>query len=256
MLSQLRSPFVIQRNLILALLLGTAFVAWGILIWQAYLPRSDDMDMTAGVDTAVLFFMSNWMLMMVAMMFPTAGPMILTFAKIYEKRRERSQGFVPTWIFVLGYLIVWAFFGFIAYELLLLAMLLEARIPILAQESLRIGGVMLVLAGIYQLSPLKYRCLSKCRTPFDFITESWREGYRGALAMGFWHGLYCLGCCWLLFLILFPLGMANVAVLAGVTLIIFLEKSTAWGFRVAKMAASLLIIYGIAGILFPTLLRG
>jgi hypothetical protein len=106
------------------------------------------------------------------------------------------------------------------------------------------GGALLVAAGIYQLTPLKDICLSKCRTPISFVLASWREGYGGAFRMGTEHGVLCLGCCWLLFLILFPLGMMNIAVLALITLLIFAEKSLPIGRQVARAAAVGLIAWG------------
>ena len=92
----------------------------------------------------------------------------------------------------------------------------------------RIGGAVVIAAGIYQLTPLKDLCLSKCRTPITFIMTSWRDGTAGALRMGLLHGAYCLGCCWLLFAILFPLGIMNIGAMAGITLIIFAEKTLPW----------------------------
>ncbi|HEX6108185.1 MAG TPA: DUF2182 domain-containing protein, partial [Ktedonobacteraceae bacterium] len=123
--------------------------------------------------------------------------------------------------------------------------------PWLMANAARIGGGVLVLAGLYQLSPLKRSCLAKCRTPLDFILGSWREGYIGSFRMGLEHGLYCLGCCWLLFVIFFPLGMMNVAVLAVVTVLIFAEKSLPLGQRVAQLAALALIAYGVLVVVVP-----
>src|ERR671938_1047278 len=105
----------------------------------------------------------------------------------------------------------------------------------------RLGGGILTVAGLYQFSPLKHLCLAKCRSPMAFIMTSWRDGYGGAFRMGLEHGLYCLGCCWLLFVILFPLGMTNVAAMAVITLLIFAEKSLAIGPAVARAAALALV---------------
>ena len=113
---------------------------------------------------------------------------------------------------------------------------------------------MLLAAGAYQLTPLKDLCLSKCRTPLTFIMTSWRDGAAGALRMGFLHGAYCLGCCWLLFVILFPLGIMNIAVMAVITLIIFAEKTLPWGRAVARGTAITLIAYGSVIVAAPQLL--
>ena len=118
----------------------------------------------------------------------------------------------------------------------------------------RIGGALLVVAGLYQLSPLKHLCLAKCRTPLQFILSSWRDGYGGAFRMGFVHGAYCLGCCWFLFVLLFPLGIMNIAVMAVLTVVIFAEKMFPRGERIAQVVGLALILYGILVIVVPTTL--
>jgi predicted metal-binding membrane protein len=196
------------------------------------------MDMSAGL------FLGVWIAMMVAMMFPTAAPMILSFARIQGSREARGQIIVPTWLFILAYLALWSAMGILAY-------LGASAADWLAQDSDwvlgnagRIGGAVLIIAGLYQVSPWKNRCLAQCRTPVGFIMSHWKEGRIGALRMGLEHGAYCLGCCWFLFVILFPLGMMNVAALGLVTLLIFAEKSLAIGERVARFSAVGLIGYG------------
>lgn len=114
----------------------------------------------------------------------------------------------------------------------------------LMENAPRIGGAILVIAGLYQLSPLKHMCLSKCRTPWQFLLTSWHDGYAGAFRMGIEHGVFCLGCCWLLFVILFPLGMMNIAVLAAVTVLIFAEKALPIGRQISQLAGVGLIVYG------------
>jgi signal transduction histidine kinase len=114
--------------------------------------------------------------------------------------------------------------------------------------------VVLVAAGIYQLTPLKDLCLSKCRTPINFIMTSWRDGTAGALRMGLLHGAYCLGCCWLLFVILFPLGIMNIGAMVAVTLIILAEKTLPWPRLAPYTAAFALLLYGASVIVSPQLL--
>ena len=128
--------------------------------------------------------------------------------------------------------------------------------PWLMENGGRIGGLLLVLAGLYQLSPLKRACLAKCRTPLGFIMTSWREGYGGAFRMGLQHGWYCTGCCWLLFLILFPLGVMNILAMVALTALIYVEKALPVGPRVAQLAAAALVVYGLVVILMPALLPG
>ena len=121
----------------------------------------------------------------------------------------------------------------------------------LMENATRISGAILVIAGLYQLSPLKNVCLSKCRTPLQFILSSWCDGYGGAFRMGIEHGAFCLGCCWLLFVILFPLGLMNIAVMALVTALIFAEKALPIGRQISKLAGVGLIVYGVIVLFLP-----
>lgn len=241
-------PLPRERNLILGSLLVLAAAAWGLLIWQSAV-TDEDMSLTMGIGAPL--WLALWIAMMVAIMFPTAAPMIMLFARVHAKRAERGQTFVPTWIFASSYLVVWALAGFIAYGAAVAGDALADESMWVMDNAPRIGGGLLIAAGVYQLSPLKYVCLNKCRSPMSFILNSWRDGYGGSFRMGLEHGVYCLGCCWLLFAILFPLGMMNIAVLALITLLIFAEKSTPFGRQIAISAAVALIAYGALVIFVP-----
>ncbi len=212
--------------------------------------------MTPGLTMGMsaILFIAIWIVMMIAMMFPTAAPMILMFNKIYASKRQKEQPFVPTWIFVSAYLLVWSLCGILAYPLAVGIDKLAAQSMWLMGNAARIGGVVLLLAGLYQLSPLKNVCLSKCRTPLQFILSSWHDGYGGAFRMGLEHGAYCLGCCWLLFVILFPLGIMNIAVMALVTALIYAEKSLPFGRQISLLAGVALIVYGTLIIFLPAIL--
>lgn len=245
-----------ERYLILALLLLLTLAAWAFLLW-APLPMQSagGAGLTMGLSGAL--FLAIWLVMMVAMMFPSAAPMILMFSKIYAgKRQEPRQGqsFVPTWIFVSAYLCIWALFGVVAYGGALAVEALAQVWSWLADNGGRIGGALLILGGLYQLSPFKEVCLAKCRTPLGFILGSWRSGYWGSFRMGLEHGAYCLGCCWLLFVILFPLGIMNVAAMAVLSVLIFAEKTLPVGRRVGQLAAVALVAYGALVVLSPDLL--
>ena len=243
-------PLRRERTLILAALLALAALAWGVLLWQAAVGDGEmAMGLTGGMGAAL--FLTMWVVMMVAMMFPTAAPMILMFARIAAGKRQREQTFVPTWVFVGGYLAVWTLFGVVAYLGALALERLGGGSMWLMENAARLGGLVLVLAGLYQFSPLKNICLSKCRSPMAFVLQSWRDGAGGALRMGLEHGLYCLGCCWLLFVILFPLGIMNVGAMALITVLIFAEKSWPIGRRVAQLAAAALIIFGAVVLVVP-----
>jgi predicted metal-binding membrane protein len=199
-------------------------------------------------------FLAIWVIMMVAMMFPTAAPMILTFHKVQAGKRQRGDAFVSTWIFVAAYLSVWALSGVAAYAGALAAESVAARAAVSPATAARVGGLVLVAAGLYQFTPWKNLCLSKCRTPMTFIMTSWHDGAAGALRMGLLHGAYCLGCCWLLFIILFPLGIMNVAAMAVITLVIFAEKTLPWGRAAARVTAAALIAYGSVVVAAPQFL--
>jgi predicted metal-binding membrane protein len=185
------SPLLRERHLLLASLLLLAAASWAVLAWQrSVMGPTMPMGLTMGL--AGLLFLAIWVVMMVAMMFPTVAPMVLMFARVHVSRRQRGQSFVPTWVFVAAYLVVWTLFGVLAYMAALGAETLAGQVMWLMANGARLGGAVLVAAGLYQLSPLKRRCLSACRSPLQFLLGSWREGYRGAFRMGLEHGAYCL----------------------------------------------------------------
>lgn len=235
-----------ERNLIFLSLISLAVIAWVAL----FLPSMSSMN---SLTTDALLFLATWVVMMVAMMFPTAAPMILTFTKVHQSKREKGQPYIPTWIFVAGYLIVWSIFGIVVYILALFTYDFTKSSEWLMANAAPLGGSIFVIAGLYQLSPLKRSCLSKCKSPLDFILGSWRGGYGGALRMGIEHGLYCLGCCWLLFVILFPLGIMNIPAMAIITALIFAEK-TLHIKNLGYLSAAIMILYGIFVVLVPAAL--
>jgi len=251
MVSEISLPLKRQRYVILGLLLAVAAAAWGILIWQSVV---DGQSMGPGMNMQALLFLIIWVDMMVAMMFPTAAPMILTFHRVQVEKRQRGQSFVSTWVFVAAYLLIWTLFGAVAFAAAS-GIQLVMKLSMLSMETTsRLGGLVLICAGIYQLTPLKTVCLTKCQTPMSFILTSWRDGVRGAFWMGAKHGAYCLGCCWLLFVILFPIGIMNVAAMAVITALIFAEKSLPFGRRIGQIAALGLIAYGLLAVLVPGML--
>jgi predicted metal-binding membrane protein len=240
----------VDHGVILGLLLAFAALAWAVLVWQhAY----STMDMTASVTLGprVPLFLATWVVMMVAMMIPTAAPMILAFHRVQAGNRKLGDAFVTTWVFVATYLLVWACAGMFAYIGMLAGKTAAARLGLSPATTAQIGGAIIMVAGIYQLTPLKDVCLSKCRTPMEFIMTSWRDGATSALEMGLLYGLYCLGCCWLLFVILFPLGITNLGAMAAVTLIIFAEKTLPWPRLAPYAAAVALVLYGALVITSP-----
>lgn len=243
-------PTAFHQRLIFVTLIGLSALAWAGLIRQGSGHDAHNMaSPTMGLGAPL--FIAVWMAMTIAMMFPTAAPMALTFHKAQAGRRKRGHAFVSTWTFLAGYLLVWTASGLVAYVGALAAEAITSRFDLSMETSARFGGVILMAAGLYQLTPLKDLCLTKCRTPMSFIMTSWREGRLGALQMGAIHGAWCLGCCWLLCAIMFPLGMMNVAALASVTLVVFAEKTLPWGAAAAKVMGVLLTGYGLVVLLEP-----
>ena len=201
-------------------------------------------------DFALTFGM--WAGMMFAMMTPSAAPMILMFAGVNRRRREQQVSYVPTSVFLAGYLVVWAAFGVLATAAqwgLHAASLLS---PMMVSTSPALGGILLLAAGIYQWTPLKHACLSKCRSPMGFVLSEWREGRWGALLMGLKHGGYCTGCCWSLMALLLVAGVMNLLWVAAIAGFILLEKVAPAGDRLGRVAGVLFIGWGVwmvAGVL-------
>ena len=197
-----------ERTFILTLLVLVA-ASWAILIWQSRTAQGMGGGLTMGMGAAL--FLAIWVVMMVAMMVPSAAPAILAVARVQRDTGTFRYAFAPTWVFVGAYLLIWTLFGGLSYLGALAASELAQQVPWIMMNAARIGGGIIVLAGIYQLTSLKRVCLAKCRAPQDFILHSWGKGYSGSLRMGLKYGIYCLGSYWLLFVLLFPLGIMNIA---------------------------------------------
>lgn len=185
-----------------------------------------------------------WVVMMAGMMLPSALPMILTFATIGRRRRERGQPHVAISVFVAGYLIAWGAFSVAATAAqwgLEQASLLS---PMMGAGSPVFGGLLLIAAGVYQFTPLKHACLRHCRSPVDFVLNRWRDGAGGALRMGMEHGLYCLGCCWVAMALLFVFGVMNLLWIAALAILVLLEKAVPGGHRIAQAFGILMVAGG------------
>ena len=240
-----------EQVLVLAPLLILAAAAWAVLIWQAGMMNG--MGLTMGLGIGV--FLAIWVVMMVAMMFPATAPMNLAFARVQRERGSFRRVFVSSWIFVGAYLLVWTLFGGLSYLGANAASELAQQIPWLMRNTTRIGGGLLVLTGLYQLIPFKRVCLAKCCRPQQFIRDEWRDGRAGAFRMGLSHGLSCLGANWLLCVLLFPLGLMNIAAMAVLTVLICAEKVLPQAERIAWGAGLALILYGTLVIVVPAALH-
>jgi predicted metal-binding membrane protein len=248
-----------QRLVIYTGLTGIILLAWGYLVYLAGTLQKTSMGMDISMpsmqawgitDTSLTFIM--WVVMMVAMMTPSALPVIFMYQKISRTRRKESDLLSSTWLFLLGYLVTWT--GFSAVATLVQWGLHSATLltPMMASASPLLGGALLVAAGVYQFTPLKDACLSHCRTPMGFLLAEWREGKLGTLVMGMRHGLYCVGCCWLLMTLLFVGGVMNLVWVALMAAYILVEKvvpARAWLSRISGMAAIAWGLWLVAGLL-------
>jgi predicted metal-binding membrane protein len=198
----------------------------------------------AGMHTAAMLFLM-WVLMMVAMMLPSALPMVLIFDRF---NRARGNAAFSTALFTAGYLLVWTGFsaGATALQWALQGSgLLSAD---MALTGTWIVAAAFIAAGAWQFAPLKRSCLDACRAPIAFLSAHWREGRRGALLMGLHHGAYCLGCCWLLMALLFVGGVMNLLWIVPIALFVLLEKVLPGGGRMGKVGGALLIAWGAAAL--------
>ena len=194
--------------------------------------------------TILMFFM--WWIMMVAMMMPSASPMILLFATVNRKQRETGHPFVATSIFALGYLAAWAGFSLVAVLVQWGFERTALLSPILVGTNVIFGGVLLLVAGAYQLTPIKHACLRHCRSPLAFLSTHWRRGARGALRMGLEHGAYCVGCCWFLMGLLFFGGVMNLYWIVGLALFVLFEKIVPAGHWLGYATGVALLLWGAA----------
>ena len=233
-----------ERKVILLALVGVTAIAWFYLIAasqsvdMAAAPMADMPDMDMAVPGSWLFAM--WWVMMLGMMLPSAAPMILTFAMVQRRRRERAQPYVPTTMFVFGYLIVWG-----AFSLAATAVQSTLQQYALLPATPRLAGPIFILAGVYQFTPLKYACLSHCRSPFAFVLNNWRDGWGGALRMGAGHGRYCLGCCWMLMALLFAVGVMNLIWVAALAAFVFAERLLPGGVWIGRIGGGAMAAFGV-----------
>ena len=197
----------------------------------------------SAAEPLALFVM--WLVMMVAMMVPSAAPIILLFASTMRRRRERASPWVPTGVFAAGYILIWVGFSAAAAALQMALHRASLLSPAMSATSPIAGGVVLIAAGLYQWLPVKNICLSHCRSPLGFFTTDWREGWSGAIAMGVRHGLFCLGCCWALMALLFVAGVMNLLWVAALSAIVLLEKVAPKGQAIARAAGVGFIVVGI-----------
>ena len=238
-----RSPLTrINPVWVAILLLAGAFVTWIVTI-----DRMRGMDDGPGTDLGGLgWYLGIWVTMMAAMMLPSVAPMVFAFARVTGQRAERGQAaFVPTWVFMAGYVGVWTAYGLVAYGIWRVVEALDFGFLAWDRGGPYVAGGAVIAAGLYQLTPIKEVCLRHCRGPLHFFLHGWRSGRLGALRMGAEHGLYCVGCCWGLFIILFAVGVMSLFWMAVVAGVIFAEKVLPRGPQLSKVFALAFVVFGI-----------
>jgi predicted metal-binding membrane protein len=248
------SPILVEvlkrdRAIVAFGLAGVVALAWTYLIYMDWGMRHMDVGMNMVImpamqnwtawDLVLVFLM--WAVMMVAMMVPTASPLILLFAEINRRRNERQGTLLATGQFLLGYLTVWTGFSVLA-TLAQWGLLTAALVsPMMESTSKALGAGLLFVAGLFQFSRLKYACLAHCRSPLGFLATEWRSGSWGAFTMGLKHGAYCLGCCWALMGLLFAFGVMNLFWVAAIGAFVLLEKITPANQLVSRLSGLLFV---------------
>jgi predicted metal-binding membrane protein len=240
-----------DRLVVISSLVAIVVLAWAYLLLGAGMSMHDmSMPMpghhtmwTPGYAAVVI---AMWAVMMVAMMLPSAAPMILLYGTIARRKLEMGNLVAGIGVFSLGYLAVWAAFTFAAVGLQFALEHAALLSPMMVMTSRVLAALVVIGVGLYQWTPLKQACLRRCRSPLEFIMTEWREGTRGALTMGMRHGAFCVGCCWMLMLLLFVGGVMNMAWIAGIALFVLVEKLAPAGHWIGRVAGVALIVWGAA----------
>jgi predicted metal-binding membrane protein len=194
-----------------------------------------------------LFYVAGWALMIVAMMLPTTLQLLAIFARLTA---GRADGWLLLTLVIVGYLLIWTVFGLVAHAADMGLQAIVANNGFLSFNGWIISVILLAIGGIFQFTRLKYHCLDKCRTPFSFVNEHWRgrAEWRQSFLLGVHHGLFCVGCCWAIMLLMFFLGTGSVGWMLGIGAVMAIEKNVTWGRRLsAPLGVGLLLVS--AGIL-------
>jgi len=244
------SALLHQRGTLAVVLIGLPLACW---LWVFAMAR--DMYgsmmgpaawmMTATWDAPYLLLLwAMWAAMMAAMMMPSAAPFVLLFARA-ATQRPGAGGTTRTYALAGGYVLVWVLFSAGATALQWALATSGLLTPMMEPSTALTAGVLLAIAGLYQLTPLKSACLRSCRSPLAFMSTHWREGVRGALQMGAENGIYCLGCCWALMLLLFAGGVMNLFVVLTLTAWVAVEKLAPFGEQSARISGALLLVAAV-----------
>ena len=232
-------------------LIGLLFVLSGIAWWST-VDRMRGMDDGPGTHLGALsWFLGVWVVMMAAMMFPSVSPTVALYSRMTKRRTP-----VAPLVFTSGYLLTWTSAGLLAFAISDGGRRLLGTELSWDEAGRWVAGGTLIVAAVYQLTPLKNACLTKCRSPLGFLLGSWRDGIWGALKMGARHGAWCVGCCWALMASLFALGVMSIAWMAFAAALIAAEKTLPWGRAVTYGTAAILLVLGVVLIVAPDALPG
>ena len=217
----------------------TALAVWGASPWSRYLGHGGLAGETAGVFDTVLF-VGGWTLMTIAMMLPTTWPLLVTFQALVRRRRRPG---VLVSLVVVGYVVTWSAVGLLLQSGDRLIHAAVEALPWLEVHAGVIAAGTVLVAGVYQFTPLKYRCLDECRSPLGFVMNHWRgvDERREALMLGVRHGLFCVGCCWSLMLLMFAVGMGSHAWMFALGAVMAVEKNGSWGKGLSRPLGIVLI---------------
>jgi predicted metal-binding membrane protein len=246
---ELRPVFAAARARLglIALLFALAALAWWFTV-----DRMRGMDNGPGTDLGTLgWFLGIWLVMMAAMMFPSVSPTVALYSRMTKKRSP-----VAPLVFVGGYLLTWTAAGLLAFGISEVGGRLFGETLAWDRAGRWLAGGILVVAAVYELTPLKEVCLRHCRSPLGFLLGSWRDGLPGALQMGAKHGAWCVGCCWALMAALFALGVMSIAWMAFVAALIAAEKTLPWGRAVTYGTAVILLALGVLIVAAPNAIPG
>jgi predicted metal-binding membrane protein len=237
-------------------LIGGALAVTVALCWAWIVPMARDMygpmqgpsswmmtDRWDFVHLALLFAM--WVVMMAGMMLPSAAPTLLLYAGVIRKSPEGARVRAHVYAFMTGYLLVWTAFSLLATALQRMFAQSLLLSPMMEAQERGFGGILLMVAGLYQFTPFKRACLKSCRSPAAFIVQHWKRGVAGGFRLGTAHGLYCLGCCWALMLLLFVGGVMNLWWIGALAIFVLLEKLAPLGAQAGRLSGLLLVAAGL-----------
>jgi predicted metal-binding membrane protein len=239
-------------------LLG-GLLALAVVAWLVTNERMGGMESMPGMGLGTLgFFITVWVVMMMAMMFPAVAPTALAYDRLREGHRARGEGAVAdaTPLFVVGYLVVWAMAGLAAYALYELVRAIDPAFLAWDEAGRYVAGGVIVAAAVYQVTALKQACLARCRTPMMVLAERWRNGRAGALGLGIRYGTWCLGCCWALMAALFALGVMSLGWMGLITMFIVAERLLPWPTAARGAVALSLLALGLGVAFFPAEVPG